>query len=383
LAFSPSGLKFGTVPVGQSETQLTVLTNTGTTSATLSAIDVGDPAFSVSDLNLPTVLAAGQKIALNVTFAPTANGRIRSTATFTIKGSNSNLQLPLAGAGVTRSYVIATPPRLSFGHVAAGATVTLPVVLTNPGTSDATLKGLQAVGTGFSVSGLVLPLTLKAGQKVTMNVSFTPQSAGIAGGSVLISGPALNVPLRGTATVSTAGLLTISPSTLNFGRVPIGAIGTQMATLGASGASVTISSVASSSSQFYLPGVSFPLTIAAGQTEQLNVSFKPNRVGTTSATLSFASNASNSQASESLAGTGTTPQVSLSWTASTSDVSGYNVYRATTPGVYSKINTALDPTTTYTDRSVASGTTYYYAATAVDSSGQESTYSTPVQVVVP
>jgi len=59
------------------------------------------------------------------------------------------------------------------------------------------------------------------------------------------------------------------------------------------------------------------------------------------------------------------------------------VYRGTTSGVYTKINSSLDPGTSYTDSTVASGTTYYYAATSVNSSGQESTYSSPIQVAVP
>jgi fibronectin type 3 domain-containing protein len=40
----------------------------------------------------------------------------------------------------------------------------------------------------------------------------------------------------------------------------------------------------------------------------------------------------------------------------------------------------LDPSTAYTDSSVVSGTTYYYEATAVNSSGQESVRSTPPAV---
>jgi len=75
--------------------------------------------------------------------------------------------------------------------------------------------------------------------------------------------------------------------------------------------------------------------------------------------------------------------VSLGWSASTSPVEGYNVYRGTAPGQYSKLNKTLDPNTSYTDVMVASGTTYYYAATAVNSSGQESAFSAPVQVAVP
>lgn len=382
LVCSPTSLRFGTVPVGQSETQLTVLTNTGQTSATISAIRMSGSEFTVSGLTLPAVLAAGQSVVLNVAFAPTANGWTRSAATFTIT-SNSNLQLPFAGTGVTSDSLTAAPSSLSFGQVAVGASVTLPVVLTNARTWNQTLKAFQVGGTGFSVSGPSFPLTLSAGQSVKLSVSFTPQAAAVSGGSVFISGPALNIPLTGTGTVSKIGQLTISPSTLNFGSVLIDETGTQAATLSATGASVTVSSAASSSAQFSLPGATFPVTIGAGQTVQLNVSFTPKSVGTASATLSFASNASDSQASESLAGTGTAPAVSLTWLPSTSQVSGYNVYRGTKPGAYSKINTTLDPTTAYTDSRVASRTTYYYAATAVDSSGQESTYSSAIEVVVP
>jgi len=37
----------------------------------------------------------------------------------------------------------------------------------------------------------------------------------------------------------------------------------------------------------------------------------------------------------------------------------------------------------YSDSTVQSGQTYYYATTAVDSSGTESTYSNQVQVAIP
>ena len=70
-------------------------------------------------------------------------------------------------------------------------------------------------------------------------------------------------------------------------------------------------------------------------------------------------------------------KVDLSWNASTG-VAGYNVYRSMSPtGTYTKINPALDANTAYTDASVASGQTYYYEATAVNSAGQESARSSP------
>jgi fibronectin type 3 domain-containing protein len=76
--------------------------------------------------------------------------------------------------------------------------------------------------------------------------------------------------------------------------------------------------------------------------------------------------------------------VAVSWNASTSTVSGYNVYRSTTSGSgYVKINSSLLSGLSYTDSSVQSATTYYYVSTAVDSSGTESTYSNQATAVIP
>ena len=47
------------------------------------------------------------------------------------------------------------------------------------------------------------------------------------------------------------------------------------------------------------------------------------------------------------------------------------------------INTALEASTNYTDYTVASGTTYYYVATEVNTGGQESAYSNIGQAVIP
>ncbi|HKS74254.1 MAG TPA: hypothetical protein VJQ82_13715 [Terriglobales bacterium] len=73
--------------------------------------------------------------------------------------------------------------------------------------------------------------------------------------------------------------------------------------------------------------------------------------------------------------------VSLSWT-DTSSVAGYNIYGAQSGGPYTRINSALDAVTTYTDNTVASGQTYYYVTTAVSSTGSECAYSAQVQAVM-
>ena len=82
----------------------------------------------------------------------------------------------------------------------------------------------------------------------------------------------------------------------------------------------------------------------------------------------------------------TTPHsVTLTWTASTSpNVIGYNIYRGpASNGLFTRITSLLVADTTFTDNAVQSGQTYYYVATAVDSSGRESAYSNSAQAVIP
>lgn len=379
LTCAPCSLRFGTVPIGQTETEIVVLTNGGSTSVTVSAASLAGTGFSLSNVSLPLVIAAGQSVSLNVTFSPTATGWTGGKGTITSNASNRQLMLELGGSGTTSDSLVASPASVSFGQIAVGSSSTVPVVLTNTRSWSVKITSWQATGNGFSISAPGVPFTLNGGQSVTLNLTFAPTSAGTSGGSLFVSGPSLNVPLAGTGTTTTAGQLTITPSLVNFGNVTVGTTGIQPITMSAANASVTVTSDASSSSQFVLNGVSLPLTIAAGQSMSFNVAFTPTGSGTVSGSLSFISNASNSQTSESLTGTGTQKQysVDLNWNAS-SNVVGYNVYRSTSSnGSYGKINSSLDPNTAYTDSSVASGTTYYYEATAVNSSGEESVPSSP------
>jgi hypothetical protein len=384
LVSSPSNLRFGTVPVGQSEAQLVTLTNTGRTSVTVKAVSASSSAFSVSALSLPVAVGVGQSVTLKLNFTPTQTGWTGGMVTVASNSSNPRLQLTTGGVGVKSDPLAAIPSSLSFGSVAVGGRTQSQIVLTNARPWKETINAFQTVGTSFSVSGPSLPIVLVAGESATLNVFFAPQAAGMTGGSLFISGPGLNIPLSGTGTATTVRNLTIAPSAIQFGNVNVGNNNVQHSSLTASGGNVTVSSASSSNSQFSLSGISLPLTISAGQTVAFDVEFSPTQSGAFKSSLTFASNAASSP-TESLTGTGVTPQhtVNLSWDASTSSVAGYNVYRGASAGAYTKINRTMDANTAYADTTVLSGTTYYYAATAVNSSGQESAYSTPIKVSVP
>ncbi len=182
------------------------------------------------------------------------------------------------------------------------------------------------------------------------------------------------------------GTLTISPTTLNFGTVTVGKSKTMTGTLSAS-SDVTVSSADWNGSGYSVSGITFPTTVAAGNSVSFGVTFTPASSGSSTGSISFLSDASNSPATEALTGSGAqTSQhsVDLSWDPSSSQVAGYNIYRGTRAGgPYSRLNSALQASTSFTDGGVQSGLTYFYVARSVDFNSQESVPSNEVRAAIP
>ena len=273
---------------------------------------------------------------------------------------------------------------LDFGTVKVGTEQQMSETLTNTGGASVSITQIAITGTGFSLSTVSTPLTIAAGQSTSFEVTFTPQSAGSASGSVTIassvSSPSL--ALVGSGTLA-SGQLTATPASLAVGSVVVGDSGTASGSLNASGTNVTITAANSNNSRFTISGLSLPAVITAGQSAPFTVTFSPQISGAASATLAFTSNAQTSTTTAAATGTGTAAPahtVDLSWSPSTSaNVAGYNIYRATytsSCGGYSKINgSSLDTVTQYADSTVSGGTNYCYATTAVNTSNEESGYS--------
>jgi hypothetical protein len=385
LGSNPTSLSFGSVQVGAKQTLSETVTNTGGSSVTISQVGVSGAGFTISGITAPVTLTTGQSATFSVAFTPASGGAVTGNVTVTSNASNPTLTIPLSGTGVTPGVLGSNPTSLSFGSVLAGSQQTLSETVTNTGGASVTISQIAVSGSGFSLSGTSVPVTLTTGQSTSFTVVFAPTSAGAASGNVAVtsnaSNPTLNIPLSGTGTAA-AGQLTVSPTTLALGSVVVGTTGQGSGSLTASGAAVTVTSVSSNNAVFSVSGLSLPVTIPAGQSAGFTVNFSPSTTGAASGTLTFTSNAQPSATAETLTGTGAPAPVhtvDLSWTASTSlNISGYNIYRAvytTSCGSFAKINPTLNTGTQYTDSVVADGTSYCYAATAVDSSNEESGYS--------
>ena len=399
-AFSVPSTNFGSVDVGSSQILPIAVMNNGEATVTISLVTTSGSSFKFVGPNLPITLRPSQKARLSVSFSPQVKGAMNGKLNVAFwyswchknckgLGHSASITGPLTGTGAGGPGYLSAPDSLTFGSIAVGSTQSKLLALSNTGAESLTISAASIRGSGFTLSGLTLPYSLVAGSSTNLTIRFSPTSSGTVTASLAITSnafdPSVAVSLSGMAT-TTSGTLGVTPGSINFGNVTIGTTQTQSGTVTATGGGLTLSSVGSSSSAFTVAGLTLPVTLAAGQSVRFTVTFAPTAAGSASANISFIASNSTS-ASETATGSGATiaHKVDLSWNASTSpSVAGYNVYRATSiTGSYSRINAVLNSSMSYTDATVQSGQTYYYATTAVDSSGVESIYSNKVQVAVP
>ena len=310
LVANPGGVSFGSLLLGNSQIQSVTLTNSGGASVTVSQAMTQGSSFTANGLNLPLTLASGQSSpSFNVVFTPQAAGVATGTLSLASNASNPTLNIQLSGTGVTPGVLTANPSSLSFGNVQVNNNQVLAETLTNSGGSSVTITQAAVTGSGFTVNGLNLPVTLAPGQSTpSFNIVFAPQSTGAASGTLSLtsnaSNPTLNIPLSGTGVAP--GSLTANPSSLSFGNVQINNNQTLSETVTNVGSSsVTISQDTVTGTAFSVAGLNPPLTLTSGESITFSVIFTPSSAGSANGNLAVASNASNPTLNVPLSGTGT------------------------------------------------------------------------------
>ena len=395
LLVSTGSLSFGSVTVGSPTTQALILTSTGTSPVTVDSAAITGAGFTVVSGSLPTTLSPTQSVTLQIQFEPTvvgaASGQITITSNSTT-GGTALVGLSGTGAAVASPQLSVSAASLNFGSVAVNSPTTQSLTLTSTGTSPVTVNSATITGAGFTIVALSLPVTLNPTQSVTFQVQFDPTAAVAGSGQIIISsnstgGTAL-VALNGTGAAPNPQL-SVSTASLSFGSVAENTATTLSLTLTSTGTSpVTVNSAAITGAGFTIVGGGFPVTLNPTQTLAVQVKFDPTTTGALTGQLTVSSNSTGGAASVALSGTGTAVahQVDLSWDAPTSSadpVAGYNIYRLTGTAPFALINPSPNPSLTYVDTAVTSGTTYSYEVKAVDSSGVESVPSNEITLAIP
>ena len=199
----------------------------------------------------------------------------------------------------------------------------------------------------------------------------------------------LSSVLLGLAAVPvSAQQLDCQPCQHGFGKTPTGSSKSFNVNLTNSGKrSLKITSDSVQGSEFSVGTFPLPMTLKPGGSVQLPLIFTPTAAGRATGNVTLKDTGKDPQLQIKLAGTGidqSSHSVALSWQPGGQNWVGFNIYRSTVDGgPYSRINSGLDASPTYTDSSVQGGVTYYYGATEVDAQGQESPYSNIATATIP
>jgi hypothetical protein len=216
---------FGSAAVGSAANA--TITVTATSAVTVNSVTTTAP-FAVTGATtpaLPATLAKGATLTIPVGYTPTTWGTASGNLTFaTDHGSTA---LVLTGSG-TQPGLGASPGTLNFGQVRTGSAKQLGVNIVNTGTATETITGVTAPNAPFVATGLPAGgQALAPGASAVVTVTYTPTNGSDTGntdsGSLAISSDAGNVtvPLTGVA-LTGQPMLTLTPSTVDFGIVPVG-----------------------------------------------------------------------------------------------------------------------------------------------------------------
>ena len=100
----------------------------------------------------------------------------------------TTISIGCGGGSMTKHAVAAgelavSPPTIDFGQVEVGKVKHQNGTLT-AGDSSVTVTSADWSGDGYSVSGIVFPLTVRAGQSVPFRITFAPSRAGGSAGKI-------------------------------------------------------------------------------------------------------------------------------------------------------------------------------------------------------
>ena len=365
LNANPGGLTFAATAIGATTgSQAVTVTNSGTTSATVSGVSVtGD----FAQTNNCATIAVNASCTVNVTFKPTAGGSRTGSVTVTSNANNSPTAVGLTGTGVDGTVNLAAG-KAATASSSNGTFVPANLTDADPSTywesaNNAFPQWAQVdLGQNWNVGKAVLrlpPLTAWGARTQTLSVQGSTDGTtftNLAGSAGYTFDPNAN---NNTATITftaataryvrvnitantgwpagqlsdiavyigsgggtTGPAISVNPGSLSFGNQTVGSTsGAQTVTVSNTGnGGATLSGVAATGD--FHQSTTCGTTLAAGASCSVSVTFTPTATGARTGTVSVSSNAPGSPATVSLSGTGVSSNTNLALNQPTSS-SGY------------------------------------------------------------
>jgi hypothetical protein len=292
----PGVLDFGNVGVGKQASHAAAVVNNSKTVVTLTKASISGTQFSISGLQFPLALHPGQKSNFMIWYKGSSRtGKAQGTLSFNGEPGTPDPVVLTASTGSTAPQLTISSASHDFGNVTVDTVANAALTLTNSGAAALTISHIGVSGKGFEASAIKTPATVPAGGNITLNLTFSPNTAGNFPGAVSVSSddpitPTATVALTGTATNQSIGKLTATPAALNFNNVQVGSSASAVTTLKNVGTgNVTLSQINLSGSGFSTSGIATPVLVVPGEALTLTVKYSPTSTRASSGDLSIVS----------------------------------------------------------------------------------------------
>ncbi len=295
IAVQQTSVDFGTIEAGQTGEQKITITNTGTADLEITGIE-----SNVSGLTFDTTtftLEPNGSQTVTVTLPDATEGTFSGNITISSNDPNSATQT------LSVSIIVQPPPvpaisvqqtAIDFGTVAFAQQVQQKITITNTGTADLEITGIEGKG---DVSGLTFDtttFTVEPGGSRTVTVTFPSSTEGTFSGNITISS---NDPDRATQTLSVSvtvqpppvPAISVQQTAVDFGTVAFAQPVQQTITITNTGtASLMITGIQSN-----VAGLTFEpstFTVESGGSQTVTVRFPSSTEGTFSGLITISSN---------------------------------------------------------------------------------------------
>jgi hypothetical protein len=193
---NPASVAFGSVVVGNSNSDVITLRNTGNATLSFSQVGVSGAGFSISGLTASSTIAAGGSLNFTALFAPSSAAPSTGSITLVTNGSPSQISIALTGNGTAATQSLSlSSSSLNFGNVQVGSNNSLTATITNTGNGNVTISGVTVTGAGYTASGVSSGMSLTPNQSVTLTIGFAPTGLGSDSGTVTVASTATASPI--------------------------------------------------------------------------------------------------------------------------------------------------------------------------------------------
>ncbi len=285
-----------------------VVVNNGNGSGTVDSIAVNGDGFMLTNEPLtPATVAASDSYTAGITFIPLAIAEYKGTATISIGGVVTTINLD--GQGTNSAFTYTQLSVVGNSTLQPNGTIMLPdtpadgvskssvtIQVQNTGNQPGTLSTILALGSDFQIANQpVLPEILNPGDLAVFNVVFMPAKAGTSTGRLQIGTDLFN--LTGNALGSSLSLAVdvgLGPTTVANKAVvslPATTVGAkQLVTIDVTNNGnqpTVINGIGVTGTGFSIPTLVGPQTLSPSQTIQFQVQFAPQTVTTVTGTVTI------------------------------------------------------------------------------------------------